>query len=31
MIDDGDVNEFFLLLVNGFFIDKGDLVFVVEY
>lgn len=29
--DDGDANEFFLSLANGFSTDKGDLVFAVEY
>lgn len=28
---DGDANEFFLSLANGFATDKGDLVFAVEY
>jgi iron complex outermembrane receptor protein len=29
--DDGDANEFFLSLANGFTSDRGDLVFAVEY
>ena len=29
--DDGDANEFFLSLANGFSSDRGDLVFAVEY
>ncbi|WP_269521169.1 TonB-dependent receptor domain-containing protein [Alteromonas sp. BMJM2] len=29
--DDGDANEFFLSLANGFTSDRGDIVFAVEY
>ncbi|MEQ3640434.1 MAG: TonB-dependent receptor [Alteromonas sp.] len=29
--DDGDANEFFLSLANGFTSDRGDIVFTVEY